>query len=189
MYEPTLRNAAGFYDIVIRSAVSPESLTRSVRAEFRELDRDLPLFTIRTLAETVQINLARQRFAMQLLGGFAGLALALAAVGIYGVLSYTVAQRTREIGLRMALGAQSGDVLKLILREAMRWVLLGGLCGLATALALSRVLAKLLYGVTATDPLTFAEVTLLLAFVALAACLIPAWRAAKVDPMVALRAE
>jgi putative ABC transport system permease protein len=189
MYEPTLRNAAGFYDIVIRSSVSAESLTRSVRAEFRELDRDLPLFTIRTLAETVQINLARQRFAMQLLGAFAGLALVLAAIGIYGVLAYTVAQRTREIGLRMALGAQSSDVLKLILREAMRWVLFGGLFGLAIALALSRVLTKLLYGVKATDPLTFAGVTLLLVIVALVACLIPAWRAVKVDPMVALRAE
>jgi putative ABC transport system permease protein len=189
MYEPTLRNTAGFYDIVIRSSTSPESLTRSVRAEFRELDRDLPLFTIRTLAETVQINLARQRFALQLLGAFAGLALALAAIGIYGVLSYTVAQRTREIGLRMAVGAQSGDVLKLILREAMRWVLLGGLCGLAIALALSRVLTNLLYGVTTTDPLTFISMAALLALVALVACYLPARRAAKVDPMIALRTD
>lgn len=189
MYEPTLRNAAGFYDLVVRSSVAPESLTRSLRAEFRQLDPDLPLFTVRTLAETVQMNLARQRFAMQLLGVFAGLALVLAAIGIYGVLAYTVAQRTREIGLRMALGAQRGDVLRLILREAMRWVLLGGLCGLVVALALSRVLTNLLYGVKATDPLTFASVAVLLVGVALIACLVPAWRAAKVDPMIALRAE
>jgi len=189
MYEPTLRNAAGFYDIVVRSSVPPESLTRSVRAEFRELDPDLPLFTIRTLAETVQMNLARQRFAMQLLGAFAALALVLASIGIYGVLAYSVTQRTREIGVRMALGAQPRDVLLQILREAMQWVLAGGLCGLLLALALSRMLANLLFGVTATDPLTFAGVALLLIVVALLACVIPARRAARIDPMIALRQE
>jgi putative ABC transport system permease protein len=189
MYEPTLRNAAGFYDLVVRSSVAPESLTRSLRAEFRRLDPDLPLFTVRTLAEMVQMNLARQRFAMQLLGVFAGLALVLAAIGIYGVLAYSVAQRTREIGVRLALGAQRGDVLRLILREAIRWVSLGGLCGLLVALALSRALAGLLYGVTATDPLTFAVVGLLLIVVVLLASYIPALRAARVDPLSALRTE
>lgn len=189
LYEPTLRNGAGFYDIVVRSSVAPESLTSAARAQFRELDANLPLFTIRTLSETVQINLARQRFAMQLLGAFAALALVLASIGIYGVLAYHVAQRTREIGLRMALGAQARDVLLQILREAMRWVLAGGLCGLLLALALARVLTNLLFGVTATDPLTFVGVALLLALVALVACLIPARRAAKVDPMIALRQD
>jgi putative ABC transport system permease protein len=189
MYEPTLSNAAGFYDLVVRSPVAPESLTRAVRAEFRALDPDLPLFTVRTLAEMVQMNLARQRFAAQLLGAFAALALVLAAVGIYGVLAYSVTERTREIGVRLALGAQRADVLRLILREAMRWVLLGGLCGLAVALALSRVLTGLLYGVTASDPLVFAGVAVLLVAVALVACLVPAWRAAQVDPMAALRRE
>jgi putative ABC transport system permease protein len=189
LYEPTLRNGAGFYDIVMRSAVAPESLTQTARAAFRELDPNLPLFTIRTLNETVQMNLARQRFAMQLLGAFAVLALALAAIGLYGVLSYSVSQRTREIGLRMALGATVGEVLKLVVAQGMRLVGAGVAIGLLTALALTRLMTNLLFGVTATDPLTFAGVALLLALVALVACFIPARRAAKTDPMIALRTE
>jgi predicted lysophospholipase L1 biosynthesis ABC-type transport system permease subunit len=189
LYEPTLRNAAGFYDIVVRSSVSPESLTQAARAEFRALDPNLPLFTIRTLAVTVQLNLARQRFAMQLLGAFALLALALAAIGLYGVLSYAVSQRTREIGLRMALGARAGDVIRMTLNESMRLVMIGAGLGFALSLAAGRVMTNLLYGVTATDPLTIACALVLLGVVALSACWLPARRAAKADPMAALRAE
>ena len=189
LYEPTLRNAAGFYDIVIRSSVAPESLTQVARAEFRNLDPNLPLFTVRTLAETAQINLARQRFAMQLLGAFALLALALAAIGLYGVLSYSVSQRTREIGLRMALGARASDVIRMVLREAMRLALIGVGIGLALALAAGRVMTNLLYGVTAADPLTLAGVIVALGAVSLLACWLPASRAAKADPMIALRGE
>jgi putative ABC transport system permease protein len=189
LYEPTLRNAAGFYDIVVRSSVSPESLTQAARAEFRALDPNLPLFTIRTLAVTVQLNLARQRFAMQLLGAFALLALALAAIGLYGVLSYAVSQRTREIGLRMALGARAGDVIRMTLKESMRLVMIGAGLGFALSLAAGRVMTNLLYGVTATDPLTIACALALLGAVSLSACWLPARRAAKADPMAALRAE
>jgi putative ABC transport system permease protein len=189
LYEPTLRNAAGFYDVVVRSSVAPESLTQAARAEFRNLDPNLPLFTVRTLAETVQINLARQRFAAQLLGAFALLALALAAVGLYGVLSYSVSQRTREIGLRMALGARERDVIRMVLREAMRLALIGTSIGLALALAAGRVMTNLLYGVTAADPLTLAGVIVVLGAVSLLACWLPAHRAAKADPMIALRGE
>jgi putative ABC transport system permease protein len=189
LYEPTLRNGAGFYDIVMRSTVAPESLTQTARAAFRELDPNLPLFTIRTLNETVQMNLARQRFALQLLGAFAVLALVLAAIGLYGVLSYSVSQRTREIGLRMALGARAVDVIRLVLGEAMRLVLLGVGIGFVLSLAAGRVMTNLLYGVSATDPLTITGVLVLLGAVALLACWLPAQRAAKADPMIALRAE
>lgn len=189
LYEPTLRNAAFFYDIVVRSSVAPESLPQAARAQFRELDANLPLFTIRTLSETVQMNLARQRFARQWLSAFAALALVLASFGIYGVLAYNVAQRTREISLRMALGARGIDVCRLIVGQGLKVVILGVVVGLIAAIALSRVMATLLFGITATDPLTFAGVTLLLVLVALLACFVPARRAAKVDPMIALRAE
>jgi putative ABC transport system permease protein len=189
IYTPFAEYQHTTMSLAIRTQGDPQALLGAVRREIAALDPLLAPYNIFTLEEAVARTLVGRRLATWLLALFAGAALLLAAVGIYGVLSYTVSQRTREIGVRMALGAQRGDVLRLILREAMRWVLLGGLCGLTVALALARVLTNLLYGVKATDPLTFASVAVLLIAVALIACLIPSWRAAQVDPITALRTE
>ena len=139
--------------------------------------------------EVVARSIASQRFSLILLGAFAGLALLLAGIGIYGVLSYLVGQRTREIGVRMALGAQRLDVLRMVLGDGARMTMVGAAIGLVAALALTRLMASMLFGVRPTDPVTFAAVAVLLCSIALFACYLPARRAAKVDPMVALRYE
>jgi putative ABC transport system permease protein len=189
IYAPTLRNTTGVYDLVVRSASAPTQLISAVRGQFRELDPNLPLFAVRTLEEVIALNLARQRFAIALLGAFAALGLLLAAIGVYGVMAYSVSRRTREMGIRMALGARSGDVQRMVLREGLKLTLIGVAIGLLAALALTQLMKNLLYGVGAADPLTFAGVPLVLAVVAMIACWVPARRAAKTDPMTALRQE
>jgi predicted permease len=175
--------------LVVRTNSNPSSLTSAVTSAVHQVDSELPLLQIRTMQDVVGESLAQQRFNMQLLAVFAGLALLLAAIGIYSVLSYSVKRRVREIGIRMALGAQVRDVLRLIMIEGMRPTLIGVAIGLAGALALGRVLANLIYGVKPTDPMTFAAVSALLAAVGLFATIIPAYRATRVEPMKTLRDE
>jgi len=176
-------------DLVVKTDVDPASMAAAVRKAVWEIDKDQPVSNIKTMEEILGDSIARQRFSMLLLGIFAGVALLLAAVGIYGVMSYSVAQRTHEIGIRMALGAQTGAVLKLAVGYGLKLVVAGVLIGLIAAFALTRLMATLLFGVTPTDPATFALISLLLVGVAAVASYIPARRATKVDPLVALRYE
>ena len=174
-------------DVVVRTDGPPASILPLVRQKVRELDAAMPIATVRTLDEWVSNNAAQPRLNAILLAVFAGVALLIAAIGIYGVLAYSVNQRTREIGLRMALGAPRGRVLRLIVREGMIVGAIGIGAGLAGALALSRVLASLVFDVPVRVPLTYAAVAMALSVVALAASVIPARKASQVDPMVALR--
>jgi len=175
--------------LAIRTVGDPMAIASSVREAIRRLDDSLPPYNVKTLEQRVSDSVAPRRFLVSLMSLFALLALALAATGIYGVLSYLVAQRTREIGIRVALGATSGAVLSLILKRGAILILIGTAAGLAGAIALTRLIKTLLFGVNATDPATFGLIALLLVVVALIASYIPARRAAKVDPMVALRHE
>jgi putative ABC transport system permease protein len=176
-------------DLVIRTTGDPMKLASAVRQEIRAVDAEQPVSNIATMEELLTEETGSRRLGMILLSAYAGLALLLASLGIYGVLSYFVAQQTPEIGVRMALGARPGDILALVLRKGMTMTLLGIGGGLFGALALTRLMASLLFGVSATDPLTFAAIALLLAAVALLACYLPARRATRVDPMMALRDE
>jgi putative ABC transport system permease protein len=175
--------------LIVRSSVEAAALTAAVRREVRALDRNVPITAIQTMKERAAEVTSRTRFIAVVLGLFAGLALLMAGIGIYGVMAYSVSARTHEIGIRMALGAQTGDVLKQVVRQGMRLALTGLLIGLMASLALTRLMKGLLFGVNPTDPWTFSAITLLLASVALLACWIPARRATKVDPLVALRHE
>jgi len=189
MYRPYRQVCWGFLTLVVRAQRHPADMTRAIRAELDLLDKDLPLENVRTMSQLVAANVAQRRLSVQLLGGFASGAMLLSALGLYGVLAYTVSQRTREIGIRVALGAQRRDVLGLVIGQGMRLALLGLALGLFGAFALTRVLQRLLYEVQPTDLLTFTTVTALLAFVAFLACWLPARRAAKIHPMEALRYE
>ena len=182
----------GFFeprDLVVKTDVDPASLAATVRKTVWEIDKDQPVSNTQTMEAILADSIARQRFSMVLLAIFAGVALVLAGVGIYGVMSYSVAQRTQEIGIRMALGAQTAAVLKLALGYGLKLVLIGVAIGLIAAFALTRLLSTLLFGVTATDPVTFTLISLLLIGVAALASYIPARRATKVDPVIALRYE
>ncbi|MEK6303160.1 MAG: ABC transporter permease [Acidobacteriota bacterium] len=175
--------------LLARSTGEPSSLVGSIRDAIHEVDKDQPIFRVMTMEQVVSNSVAQKRFSMVLLLIFAGVALLLAAVGIYGVMSYSVTQRTHELGIRMALGAQSGDVLKMVVRQGMTITLIGVAIGLGGAFLATKVMATLLFGVGTHDPITFVAIPVLLAGVALVACFIPALRATRVDPMIALRYE
>jgi putative ABC transport system permease protein len=176
-------------DVLLRTKVDPVSLTDDVRNALRSVDPDLPLAKISTLSAIVDDSMTLPRFAMLVLGSFAGLALLLASVGMYGVISYFVGQRTREIGVRVALGAQRRDVFEMVLGQGARLAAIGIALGLLAALAATRMMVSFLYGVQPIDPLTFVTLSFLLLSIALLACYVPARRAMRVDPMVALRHE
>jgi len=184
-----MKGTAASSVFVVRTGADPLASLPPVRAAVIEAGNDQPVYGVRTMDQIVSASIADRRFSMLLLGIFAGLALLLAAVGIYGVISYTVAQRTREIGIRMALGAGRADVLKVVIAQGMLPVLAGLAIGLAASFGLTRLMAGMLYGVNAGDPVTFVGVALMLAAVALIATLVPARRATRVAPMVALRYE
>jgi ABC-type antimicrobial peptide transport system permease subunit len=175
--------------LVIRTRVLPSSVTHAAESAVRSVDSGQPVFGVKTMESVIDDSLSSQRLYLWLLTIFAGMALILASAGIYGVMSYLVTQRTREFGVRMALGANAGEILRTVMRQAVKLVAIGAGVGLAAAFLLTRLLTRFLYGVNPVDPATFAAVLALLATVALLASYLPARRATKVDPMVALRYE
>jgi putative ABC transport system permease protein len=175
--------------LAVRTSSERVGLSSAVVSQIHAVDPDVAAYGIRTMQDRLYDSLARQRFSSTMLAAFASFAMLLAAVGLYGVMSYLVTQSTRDIGVLMALGARSGDVIKLVLRQGMQLAAIGIVAGLAGAALLTRVMASLLFGVSATDAATFSAVAALLAAVAFAATIIPAWRTTRVDPVVALREE
>ena len=187
IYVPHAQDAHwNFMGLVIRTASDPATFATTLRREVQAIDKDQPVYNVRTMDDIVANSLGTRRVSMQLFTVFASAALLLAAVGIYGVMAYSVTQRTQEIGIRMALGAQKSDILRLVVRQGMTLALIGVIAGLAGAFALTHVIANLLFGVGASDPLTFIAISLLLLFVSLIACYLPARRAARLNPTVAL---
>jgi len=189
IYLPELQAYDGRATLVARTSGDPKDLIPAIRGVVAEVDKDLNLFAVKTMTEQIDSTLWQQRIAAGLIGVFGLLALGLSAIGIYGVISHSVAQRTREIGIRMALGADARGVRRMILRQGLILAMTGVLVGLAAALALTRLMSSLLYGVSATDTMTYVVSSIVLVGVALGACIVPARRATKVDPMVALRCE
>lgn len=188
-YKTQLQETQSAMTLVVRTAGDPRSLIGAVREEIRALDRDLPPYDVKTMSDLLHESLVRERFTTMLLVVFAGLALTLASVGIYGVMSYAVTQQTHEIGIRMALGAQAKDIFSQVIGRSMRLAGAGVAIGLGASIGLTRLMGSLLYGISTTDPLTFGVIAILLLGVSLLACYIPARRATKVDAMIALRYE
>jgi putative ABC transport system permease protein len=189
MYRPFRQNLWGYMNVVVRRQQDPSAFTRLLRAEIDKIDKDIPIDSVRTMTQLVNTSVAQRRLSVQLLTGFASVALFLAAIGIYGVLACSVTERRQEIGIRMALGAQRSDVLNLVVGQGMRMVLIGVALGIAGALGVGRLIATLLYQVKPFDPMTFGAVSILLTVAALLACYLPAKRATRVEPIVALRHE
>ena len=189
IYLPMPQQPRRYMTVMVRTEGDPLALAGAVRGAVKELDPNQPVYGIQTMEDALSGEIAQERFNAFLLAGFAVIALLLASIGIYGVISYSVSQRTNEIGIRMALGAQREDVFRLVVGQGMLLAAAGLGLGLVVSFALTRFLANLLYGVSATDPVTFAGVSVVLGAVALLACYLPARRAMKVDPMVALRYE
>ena len=189
MYFPYLQEPASAMTVVLRTTGAPESLAGAARRTLAEIDKGQPIASIQTVEDVLSLSVAQPRLYSALLAIFSGVALLLAAVGIYGVMAFAVGQRTHEMGVRMALGARASAVQGMVLKEGLRLALGGVALGIAGAFALTRVLAKLLHGIAPTDPATFAGAALLLIAVAAAACYLPARRATRVDPMMALRNE
>ncbi|MFZ3258560.1 MAG: FtsX-like permease family protein, partial [Candidatus Acidiferrales bacterium] len=189
VYWPYPELAYSQMTVVMRTETDPLALVSSVRQIVQQMDKDEPISNIATMDQLISDSVARSRLTAVLLGVFAALAMILACIGIYGVMTYATAQRRNEIGIRMALGAQRGDILRLVLGQGVRLAILGVVIGIAGGLALTRLLQSLLFHISASDPLTFAGVAILLTLVVLAACYLPARRAMRVDPMDALRYE
>jgi putative ABC transport system permease protein len=184
---PTAQIPFNEMTVVVKATGDPHTLISAVQREVTAMDKELPVFNVKAMDEYLAASVATPRFNTTLLAIFAAVALVLTIVGLYGVMSYSVAQRTNEIGIRMALGAQTRDVLRMIVAQGFKMALIGLAIGLVGAFALMRVIASLLFGVTTRNPLTFIAVAALLAFVALLACYLPARRATRIDPLVALR--
>jgi putative ABC transport system permease protein len=190
MYLPQTQIPFNIMSLVIRTAVSnPATLTSELKNEIAKIDPTIPLTSVRVFDEYISRSLARPRFNALLLSIFAGTALVLTAIGIYGVMAYSVAQRTNEIGIRIALGAARANIFRLVVGQAMGLVAISVILGVVGAIAATRLLGSLLFGVTASDPMTFAALAILVSLVAFLAAWLPARRATKVDPIIALRAE
>jgi putative ABC transport system permease protein len=189
VYVPFPQKALIFTEVVVRSTGDPMVVANAVKLAIWRVDRDQPVWRIRALTQSIDAQLGSREFTMRLLASFAVLAVVLATIGVYGVMSYAVARRTQEMGVRMALGARAAQVVRMVLRQGLRTIGLSIAIGLAVAFAATRLLETQLFGVGRTDPLTFALVPLVLGIIALAACYVPARRASRVDPVVALRSE
>jgi putative ABC transport system permease protein len=189
VYTSFAQNPPSSAMLAIRTAGDPLRFTRAVREQVQALDRDQPISTVRTMDDLLEAQAGQRHLIVTLLGSFASVALLLSLLGIYGLIAYSVAQRTREVGIRRALGAQHGDILRLVVGQGFGLALAGVAAGMGGAFALTRVMKGLLFQVSATDPATFAGIALLFILVALAASYIPARRATRIDPMEALRVD